>query len=101
MKSYFLSKLSDINRKMAIHEGNAIQRLDSQAGMILLLPTKQVPNSHKKEFNKLRKLIADSIRTSHGLMPAGLTGIRNRTAAKYIDLLLEIEDVLRYSQGNN
>ena len=35
MKNYFYSKLFDINYRIAIHEGNANQRLASEAPKIL------------------------------------------------------------------
>jgi hypothetical protein len=62
MKSYFLAKLSDINYRMAIHEGNANQRLASECGKILLLPPSEVPSSYKSDFLKLRTLIVDTLK---------------------------------------
>lgn len=97
MKSYFLGKLFDINYRMAIYEGNANRRLASEAVKILILPSNEVPCSYSKEFSKLRKLVENTIRDlpSPGLTPTRLRGIGNRTAAKYIKLLFDIEDSLR------
>lgn len=101
MKSYFLEKLFSINYRMATHEGDANRRLASQAVKILLLPSSKVPHSYKKEFSKLRKLVKDTIRdlSSPGLTPTRIRGIRNRTAAKYIKLLIDIEESLRDEQN--
>ena len=62
MKSYFIEKISDINYRMAIHEGNAKRRLASEAIKILLLPANEVPDRHKNDFNKLGKLLNKSPR---------------------------------------
>jgi hypothetical protein len=97
MKSYFKGKLSDINYRMAIHEGDANRRLASEAGKILLLPQNEVPESHKNEFKKLTQLIEDTLKnlSAPGLTPIKLKKIQNRTAAKYIKLLIDIGDELR------
>jgi len=82
---------------MATHEGDANRRLASEAVKILILPSNEVPCSYRKEFSKLRKLVEDTIRdlSSPGLTPTRLRGIGNRTAAKYIKLLIDIEESLR------
>ena len=92
MKAYLMEKLFDINYRMAIHEGNANQRLASEAGKILLLPSSEVPERYKNEFNKLRQLIEETIRNllAPGLTPTKLGNIRNSTASKYIKLLIDI-----------
>ena len=38
MKQYYLGKLSDLNFRMAIHEGDANRRLASEIDKILLMP---------------------------------------------------------------
>ena len=95
---YLIEKLSDINYRMAIHEGNANRRLASEAIKILLLPTSEVPDSFKKEFHKLRNLAKDTIKNlpALGLTPTKLGNIRNKTAAKYIKILIDIEENTRY-----
>ncbi len=81
---------------MAIHEGDANRRLASEARNILLLPSNEVPSPFKSDFNKLRQLIKDTIKnlSDPGLTPTKLGSIRNSTAAKYINLLIHIEDNL-------
>ena len=98
MRHYFLSKLFDINYRMAIHEGNANRRLASEAIKILLLPPNEVPNLYKKEFNKLRDLIEDTIKhlPDSGLTPIRLGGITNKTASRYIELLIDIESSMQH-----
>jgi len=89
---YFLEKLFDINYRMAIHECNAIRRLASESIKIIILPSNEVPILYKKEFLKLRKLLEDNIKdlNSPGVIPTKIKGIKNKTAAKYIKLLLDI-----------
>ena len=93
MKRYFIGKLSEINYRMAIHEGNANRRLASEAIKILLLASSEVPEYYKSEFNKLRNLIEKTIKnlSSPGLTPIRLGNIHNSTAAKYIKLLIDIQ----------
>lgn len=90
---YFLEKLSDINYRIATHEGDAKKRLASEAIKILILPSNEAPNQYKEEFSKLRKIIEETIKNmpSPGMTPTGLTGISNRTAIKYIKLLIDVE----------
>jgi hypothetical protein len=94
MKLYFLEKLSNINYRIAIHEGDANRRLASEVIKIILLPFSEVPFSYKKDFLKLRKLASDTIQnlSSPGLTPIRIKGINNKTASKYIKLLVDIED---------
>ena len=93
MKIYFISKLSEINYRMSVHEGTANRRLASEAIKILLLPPNEVPEYRKNEFNKLRKLIEDTIKnlSTPGLTPTKLGNIHNSTAVKYIKLLIDIQ----------
>ena len=97
MKLYLISKLSDINLRIAIHEGNANQRLASEAIKIRLLPSNEVPDLYKNEFNSLITLIDDTINNlpAPGLTPTKLGKIRNKTATKYIKLLMDIEEALQ------
>ena len=94
MRNYFIAKLSEINRRMAIHEGDANRRLANEAVKILLLPASEVPSKYKKEFLELRQLIETTIKNlvAPGLSPSKLGRIQNRTAAKYIQMLLSMED---------
>ena len=97
MRSYFLGKLSVINYKMAIHEGDANRRLASQATKILLLPSSEVPDKFKDGFENLIKLIEETLSSmpAPGLTPVRLSRIQNKTAAKYLKLLFEIEDDMK------
>jgi hypothetical protein len=96
MKSYFTGKLFDINYRLATHEGDANRRLASESVRILLLPTNEVPERHRSEFNKLRRLIENTLKhlPSGGLTPSSIRSIRNSTAAKFIKLLIQIESEL-------
>ncbi len=96
MKNYFLGKLFDINYRIAIHEGNANRRLASQAAEILfqLAPHhKLVPDQYKAGFSKLIILINNLIE-SRGRVHVRRKSIQNRTAAKYIKLLIDIRESL-------
>ena len=95
MKNYFHSKLFEINYRMAIHEGNANQRLASETEKILvhLKPNiKIVPDQYKDKFTKLIALAENTLKDSKGRIPIRIKGIQNRTAAKYIKLLIDIEE---------
>ena len=97
MKLYFLEKLSDINYRMATHEGDAKRRLASEAVKILILLPSEVPCLYREEFSKLRKIVEATIRdlSSPGLTPTGLRGVGNVAAVKYIKLLINIEESFR------
>jgi hypothetical protein len=97
MRSYFTGKLFEINYRMAIHEGDANHRLASESIKILLLPPNEVPDTFKKDFIKLRQLIEETIKNTSapGLIPIRIKKIQNRTASKYIKLLIDIEYQLR------
>ncbi len=75
---------------MALHEGDASTRLASEAVKILLLPTSEIPDKFKKQFLNLRQLVITTIKDlpAPGLTPTKLGNIQNRTAIKYIHLLL-------------
>jgi hypothetical protein len=96
MSNYLNAKLSEINYRMAIHEGDANRRLASQAKKIYLLFPSEIPLEFKKDFEKLRKVIGLTISSlpSPGLTPAKIRNIKNSTAAKYLKLLLTIEHKL-------
>ena len=99
MKNYFHSKLFDINYHMAIHEGNTNQRLASEAPKILfqLAPNKRiVPDQYKDKFTKLIALVENTLKDTEGRMPIRIKGIQNITAAKYIKLLIDIEESMRH-----
>ena len=80
-----------------MHEGNANQRLASEAVKIRLLPSNEVPDLFKNEFNRLLTIIDDTINnlSAPGLRPTRLGSIRNKTAIKYIKLLMDIEEALQ------
>jgi hypothetical protein len=98
MKNYFYSKLSDINYRIATHEGNANQRFASEATKILvqLAPNYSlVSEKYRDEFNKLIIAIKNTLSNSEGRIPSRIKSIQNRTAVKYIKLLIDIEESLR------
>ena len=93
MKNYFIGKLFDINYRIATHEGDANSRLASQAVRILFLSPDEVPSRYSAEFNKLKDIIEETVKSLPvpGLTPSKLSKIRNDTAARYIKLLLDIQ----------
>lgn len=104
MKSCFYSKLFDINYRIAIHPGNAKERLAREARPILgklSMCEDIVPDEYQKEFKELEKLLEDTLSTlpADGLTPTRLrkikkdriSSIHNATASKYIKLLLDIQ----------
>jgi len=98
MKNYFIGKLFTINYRIATHEGNANRRLASQAPQILFqLATnkKIVPERYQKEFTKLVALIEDTLASADGRIPIRIRGIQNKTAAKYIKLLIDMQEHFR------
>lgn len=97
MKLYFLEKLSAINYRMANNEKDANSRIASEGRNILLLPTFEVPERYKEDYTKLIQLIKATMENlpSPGLMLGRLNHIQNRTAAKYIKLLINIESSLK------
>ncbi len=95
MKNYFLAKLFSINYRIAIHEGNANRRLASEAPKILFqltLGRRFVPKKYIKEFSRLINLIDKTLEESQGRIPVRIIGIQNKTAAKYIKLLIDIKE---------
>ena len=93
MSNYFLAKLSALNYRIAIHEGDANRRLASEAVNIYLLSPSEVPPQYQKSFSKLRKLIEEKMQklSGTGLRPTKLSKMQNKTAAQFIKLLLTIE----------
>jgi hypothetical protein len=96
MKSYFLGKLSEINYRMAIHEGNANERLASQSVQLQLLPSYIIPEKLRKIFDQHIERIRHGTNYSHsGSSPAKIYHMYNKTAAKIIKDLITIEEELR------
>lgn len=97
MRQYLFEKLSEINYRMTIHEGNANTRLASEAWKIRSLPSSEIPKQFESCYAKLIELIEGEIRvlSNSGLQLSRFTHIQNRTAAKYIKLLFDIESFLR------
>jgi len=89
----FYKQVSQINYKISTHEGNANTRLASQCSKILLLPKAVIPEKYQEKFNKLLKLIENTLNPIPGLLiPVKIDSIYNKTAVKYIILLIELED---------
>ena len=99
-KSYLLEKLSDINLRMATHEGDANQRLASEAQKIILLPQNKIPTQYKNEFENLLGLAKTTVKKlpSPLMLPSKIRGIQNKTAVKYIKLLIDIEKELEFEE---
>lgn len=97
MEKYLLEKLSEINRRMAIHEGDANRRLASECVHILLLPKSHIPKQFIGEYESLLEHVKDTVShlSSPGLVTAKIDGIGNTTAASFIKLLMDIEYVIR------
>lgn len=99
MLDYYLCKLAQINYKIAVHPERANIRLTSQADKILVISSEIVPEKFKTQFTELTDRIDASYKEAEhlgkGLTPYRLNGIYNKTATKYIKLLLDIEEELR------
>ncbi|MEW7281316.1 hypothetical protein ABW636_22225 [Aquimarina sp. 2201CG1-2-11] len=94
-EEFLLNKISRINYKIAVHEGCANERLASQTGLIFTIPTAIIPDPYKIKFNELVRLLENTVKDFPGLMiPVRVKGIYNKTAVKYIILLMEIEEHL-------
>lgn len=92
-KDYFLSKLFNINYKIATHEGDANRRLASKLPEILfqLCPYEDVvTDKYRKAFRGLINKVKATLDDSQGRLPVKLIRCHNSTAAKYIKLLLDI-----------
>lgn len=90
--TYLIEKLTEINYKMSIHEGTANQRLASKSVEILFLEGK-IPEEYRKQFNKLIIIIKKTLKNiDYPRVPCRLKGIYNKTAVKYIKLLIDIEE---------
>jgi hypothetical protein len=97
MKGYLLEKLSDINFRIATHEGDAMKRLSSESHRIQLLPEHYIPIKYKKEFNELLNKIENTVISAEGRVPIRIKGINShKKAVQYIQLLINIEDQLTY-----
>jgi hypothetical protein len=97
MKAYFIEKVSAINYRIALDENGANSRLANEARNILLLPQADVPEKYKNEFSKLMDMINTSIENLpvSGLGLSRFNHIYNKTAVKYIKLLIDIEHCLK------
>lgn len=97
MKLYLLEKLSDINYRMSVHQGDANQRLASEAKKLLLIPIKEIPDKYLDDFKDLLEKVNNTIRgqNNSGLTLVRISGIKNVTASKYIKLLIDIEEYLK------
>jgi tRNA U34 5-carboxymethylaminomethyl modifying enzyme MnmG/GidA len=92
---YFMEKLSGINYRISIHEENANRRLASEAINIALLPKNDVPKKFKAKFAELIELIENTYKKMiPGLNPTKLGNIQNRTAARYIKLLIDMQSYI-------
>lgn len=93
---YFLSKLCEINYRMSVHEGDANHRLASEAENIVVFPSADVPSEHRYAFQEMKKVLNATLSdVRFPFTPAKIRGIRNVTAARYIALLITIEQNLR------
>ncbi len=95
MPAYLLGHLVDVNRRMAIHVGDAKTRLSVEAANILLLPSDEVPTRFRSDFEQLKEIIRSAIKRNpiKGATPR-LGRMTNETAARYIKLLIAIQDDL-------
>jgi hypothetical protein len=97
-RTYFISKLSELNSRMIVHEGDARTRLVSEADNIFVLPIGELPEMYKHDYNELLNLIINSYKNKSiqkDFAQKTIKDIRNITAVKYIKLLLDIENRLR------
>ena len=93
---YFLSKLCEINYRMSVHEGDANHRLASEAENIVLFPSADVPSQHRRAFETMKRSINETLKdVRFPFSPSKILHIRSVTAAKYIGLLISIEQSLR------
>jgi hypothetical protein len=99
---YTLSKLSEINYRMAVHEGDANHRLASEAENIILLLPHEVPEEFRLQFDKMTGILKTTLNglKSFILTPYKIHGIRNVTCSKYLALLINIEDALRQTRDD-
>ena len=94
---YIFTGLTLINRKIAVHEGDANRRLASESTSIVRIDERIIPSQYQKEFEKLIATIKKTLAVSSfsDREPYRIEGIRNATAVKYIKLLWEIEDTIK------
>jgi len=91
MINYYLGKLAAANYQIAIHPGAANERLTSQVDRILILSSEIIPEEYRRDFSVLIKRINESYGSRP---PHKIYGMRNKTAARYIKLLLDIQEGL-------
>jgi hypothetical protein len=96
MKGYFLEKVSDINYRIATHDGDANGRLASEAAEILLLPENVLSPKYEKELVQLKSLITSAMQAlaAPGSAPARLGNLHNSTAEKFIKALANYQAYL-------
>lgn len=101
-QTFVLEKISKINYRIATHEGCANERLASQASKLFVIPTELIPPNYREGFSELIERMERTVQDLPGLMvPVRVKGIYNKTAVKYIKLLIEIEDFLTDSNGHH
>lgn len=89
--TYLKEKLNDIVYTLTVHEGNATMRLAYVYKKLLVLPKTNIPQAYKGQYNEMMGKLAIGCRTSApGLTPSKVRNIQNRTASKYIALLVKI-----------
>lgn len=93
---YFLSKLSEINYRMAVHEGDANHRLASEAENIVLFPSDDVPDDYRYAYEEMKTVLKATLKDMRfPFVPSKIRGVRNVTVVKYLALLMSIEQSLR------
>jgi len=92
-------KLSEINYRITVHEGNPIEQLESQSRKILfhILPS-ACPERYKDQLIELRNFISDHLKNKEPLenVPVKLRNITEEQAENYIKLLKAIENHIDY-----
>jgi hypothetical protein len=78
---------------MAIHPGDANRRLASEISAIMKIPPYALPAKYQRGFNQLQQLIEETVRRlpEPELRPTHLGRIQNRTAVRFIKMLIALE----------
>jgi hypothetical protein len=81
--SFSVGKLSEINYRIACHEGDACQRLASEGAKISLFATAEIPERYRAQFKGWKSTVSESLRglPEPGLVPSKIKGIRSDIAA--------------------